>query len=42
MVFEKIKIDVEIDVTSGYAVFRTDSIVPTPLLCFQRGLQILP
>jgi len=42
MVFVKIKIDVEIDVASGHAFFRTDSIVPTPLPCFQRGSQTLP
>jgi hypothetical protein len=42
MVFEEIKIDVEIDVASGHAFFRTNSIVPTPLLCFQRGPQTLP
>jgi hypothetical protein len=42
MAFEEIEIDVEIDVASGHAFFRTDSIVPTPSLCFQRGLQTLP
>jgi hypothetical protein len=34
MAFEEIKIDVEINVASGHTFFRTDSIVPTPLLCF--------